>query len=252
VDSRERGGFTVTTSKGTVLEADNVLIAAGAFVNFRHLLPLGLQLDIQLLTAQTAKAEVSEETALRLSAMPSMIYKDPTSFWAYILPPIKYPDGKIYLKLGGGFHSDNNPSDGVSGLSGRLPAMVGTRELNNEEEVLAWYRSKGDAAHHEKLMRVLSELFPSVEVLGSHSDSCVTAHTPTKQLYIGEVSNSKNGGSRMMVATGGNGYAAKSADAIGLLAAFSCIGSEAGPRAVELAGRLGLQPFAPLFRQSTI
>ena len=31
--------------------------------------------------------------------MPSLIYKDYETFWAYVLPPIKYPNNKMYIKV---------------------------------------------------------------------------------------------------------------------------------------------------------
>ena len=65
--------------------------------------------------------------------MPSIIYKDLESFWAYVLPPIEYPNGKIYIKIGGGYF--NSPQ----------------KKVDNEEDLLRWYRSRGDPKLHEDI-----------------------------------------------------------------------------------------------------
>jgi hypothetical protein len=107
-----------------------------------------------------------------------------SNYWVYILPPILYPDNRWYLKVGEAFHDQAEgkleaeaaaaATATAGSLSGRSPAMPGKQELLGEEEVLAWYRLKGGQAHHGRLMGVLSSLFPTVEVLSSHSDACVT------------------------------------------------------------------------------
>ncbi|GFS56762.1 DAO domain-containing protein, partial [Trichonephila inaurata madagascariensis] len=43
----------------------------------------------------TVMLRIPEDEALRLSSMPAVIKRiDETAFGAYILPPVKYPDGK--------------------------------------------------------------------------------------------------------------------------------------------------------------
>ena len=47
--------------------------------------------------------EVSPAEASRLKSMPDIVthYKFGVLDGTYVLPPIKYPDGKFYLKVGG-------------------------------------------------------------------------------------------------------------------------------------------------------
>ena len=69
--------------------------------------------------------EVTPEAATSLASMPVLILrgpKDPEEFW-YILPPIKYPDGRWYLKMG----YDGN--------------MLNQR-LESKEEALNWMKAK--------------------------------------------------------------------------------------------------------------
>ena len=61
--------------------------------------------------------------------MPSVIYKG-AEHWAYLLPPIAYPDGTTRIKLGGGYHA----AEGAG------------RELCSTEALVEWYRSGGEAA----------------------------------------------------------------------------------------------------------
>ena len=180
-------------------DIDHIVIAAGAWMNFRPLLYNNLKqrifINIQLMCTQVSKFEISIEEAKQFDNMPSLIYKDLLSFWAYVLPPIMYPDKKVYMKIGGGYF--DTPQ----------------KELKTENDVIKWYQSKGDQDLHSKITTFFYQLFPNVKVLSSHSDSCITCHTKTKQLFIGPICNNT-----MSVACGGNGYAAKSADAIGKLA----------------------------------
>ena len=85
--------------------------------------------------------------------------------------------------------------------------------MDNEEDLLRWYRSRGDPKLHEDICGFFRRLFPGINVLNAESDACITCHTKTKQLFIGPIS-----GNTMSIACGGNGYAAKSADAIGKIA----------------------------------
>lgn len=168
-------------------------------MNFRPLLYNDLKqlvhVNLQLMQTQVSKFEISLEESKKIHDMPSIIYKDLQSFWAYVLPPIQYPNGKIYIKVGGGYF--NSPQ----------------KRVDSEEALLTWYRSRGDPQLHDDICGFFQRLFPQINVLSTESDACVTCHTKTKQLFIGPIS-----GNTMSIACGGNGYAAKSADAIGKIA----------------------------------
>jgi len=148
--------------------------------------------------------------------MPSLIYKigKDTYDWCYILPPILYPDGHFWFKLGGGR---------------KIP-------LHSHSDVVRWYKRQGCSqpimeqyeANKRGMLRMVDSLFPglreqAIEVKG---DTCATAHTRNSLPYIGRVPDPAPPG--LFVATGGNGYAAKSADEIGRLAAMSVCADRRG------------------------
>ena len=137
-------------------DIDHIVIAAGAWMNFRPLLYNNLKqrifINIQLMCTQVSKFEISIEEAKQFDNMPSLIYKDLLSFWAYVLPPIMYPDKKVYMKIGGGYF--DTPQ----------------KELKTENDVIKWYQSKGDQDLHSKITTFFYQLFPKdlIDVLPLH------------------------------------------------------------------------------------
>ena len=113
----------------------------------------------------------------------------------YILPPILYPDGHYYLKLG---HGDNYE-----------------RILETKEEVVDWYRSgSGDSEAVAELRRFITQLLPGLDIEATLGGCCVTSSTRDKAApYIDQIVEG------LTVACGGCGYAAKSCDEIGNIAA---------------------------------
>ena len=146
---------------------------------------------------QVAYLRISDEEAQRLSSMPSLTtnYASGLLDGTYILPPILYPDGKIYLKLGHGDHFE--------------------ADVNTIKELDAWYSTgKGNPDAVESLAAFIKTLIPNLKVEEVIGGCCVTSKTPTKNApYIDEVVPG------LFVAAGGCGYAAKSCDEIGRVAA---------------------------------
>ena len=114
----------VRTKEGNVYQARKVLIAAGAFSNFIHLaggekwpLPLRLKTETILL------AETPGSEALRLRDMPAVTYEieSPVLGEIYLLPPLLYPDGRYYVKMGCDTAADLFPKMTAS-LELRLPS----------------------------------------------------------------------------------------------------------------------------------
>jgi sarcosine oxidase len=182
----------VTLDDGRVLTAEKVLVSCGGFTNGNHLLPDDLKLDVFGRTI--ALFEVPEEDAHLYAAMPSLIY-DPIDVTKhiYLVPPVRYPDGKLYLKIGG------EPSDLV---------------INNDEDMRAWFRSGGDEAVRQHLIEIVSSLIPSMSQDNVLMSSCVVSYTPSGYPAIGYTSSE-----RIAVLAGGCGAAAKSCDEIGRLGA---------------------------------
>ena len=191
---RQEGSYVeVSTVEGHVYRAAHVLIATGGFTNASHLLPRPLDLNVYARTI--VLMELSDADVDRLRGMPSVIYKPHhPDERCYILPPIRYPNGKYYVKIGG---SPNDPT------------------LRSMEELGAWFRSPGREAAAQHLTAKLHAIIPGLRPVTIRTESCVTSLTPTEQLYA-----EKLAGGRIGVLTGGNGSAAKSADEIGRMGAL--------------------------------
>jgi glycine/D-amino acid oxidase-like deaminating enzyme len=192
--------FLVRCSNSKILHSKKVLVAAGAFTNARPLLPETL--DLAPVRTQTVHFLLTQDDATRLQDMPSIIFKD-DHCWAYLLPPIRYPDGSIRLKLGGA--SVHEPC----------------RNMQSNQQVLDWYLGSGDEAAKQKMTEMLHMFVPNTNPLQILTDTCATLNTPTGQAYIGELAPG------WVVATGGNGAAAKSSDELGRLAALCILNGEA-------------------------
>lgn len=178
---------------GSELRADRVLVCAGAFTAATGLapgMPLAANGRIVLL------AEVRPELAQTWASMPSLIVVDETAELPdlYLLPPVRYPDGHSYIKIGTG--SIDHP----------LPDLTSLQE---------WYRSGGIGDDAARLRAALLQLLPELEDAALRTDVCAITTTPSGYPIIDWVEPG-----RVAVACGGNGKAAKSADELGRLAAL--------------------------------
>ena len=210
---REDGGVAVvTTAGGKVYRAEKVLLAAGGFSISQNLLPQSV--DMTVYGRTVTLFEVADEDAPRLAGMPSLILEAP-SIDIYLLPPIRYPDGKLYLKIGG------DPDNLV---------------LSNDTDMRAWFRTEGREVAREHLKSIVDRIVPELEAQSISSASCVVSYTKSRYPMIGYTSSPHTG-----VLTGCAGTSAKSSDEIGRL------GAE-----LLLAGRIKDQgyatDFAPYFR----
>lgn len=186
------GGVEVSTEAGHTYHGARVLVAAGGFSNTKQLLPSSLDLTVYARTI--VLAELNPTQIERLQGMPSIISRpEAEAERCYILPPIRYPDGKYYVKIGGG------------------PLR---RALHSLAELVAWFRSPGDAQEARHLTELLRKHIPQLRPVSLHAESCVTSYTRTGYPYVDMLQ-----GGRLGVLTGGNGSAAKSADEIGRMGA---------------------------------
>ncbi len=172
---------SVHTAEG-LLDFDRVLVAAGGWTD--AILDRPPQLDVYARTV--AFFEVSATEAERLSTMPSLVYEAPED--PYLLPPILYPDGNIYLKLGG------DPED---------------VRLDGVEAIGDWFRGGGSAEVRDRLEEMIRALMPSLNIQGVSMEACVTSWTQDRLPEIRALSE------RLAVCTGGNGAGAKCSDELG-------------------------------------
>ena len=184
----------IETVEGQTYQAHKVLIAAGGFTN--HLLTRPLDLRVRPLTVLLAELDSAEVD--RLQGMPTLIYHLPHPLNAipniYLLPPIQYPDGKFYLKLGGS----------------RRPYTY----LSTHAERCAWFHTAGNPTEGEALHEILLATLPDLKIETMQTKPCLTAYTPHNHPFIDVLEPDQ-----LYVAAGGCGSAAKSSDAIGQLAA---------------------------------
>ncbi|TDK38877.1 FAD-dependent oxidoreductase [Rhizobium deserti] len=183
---------TVQTAEGNTYSGDRVLIAAGGFSINEDL--LGARLDLRVFARTVAFFEIDEASLVSMGQVPSLIWKwNEEHDGIYLLPPVRYPDGKIYIKIGG------DPDD--------LP-------LPTEPEIRAWFRSGGRESTRAHLDNIMAQLMPDLDLSRSSMAPCVTSFTPTGYPAIAMTKADRIG-----VLTGGCGAAAKSSDEIGRLGA---------------------------------
>lgn len=185
------GMVEISTRSGETVRANRVLVATGASTNASNLLPY--KLDTQVRAAMIMVAEVPQERAY---TYPTILYaktdgREP--FWGLLMPPIRYPDGRYYLKTMDGYY--------------------GPKPLESYEELGAWSRSRGHEDHHAVLQQALRDVFPSLTVTSTQFKPCLITDTASHYPYIDMLDD------RIGIAVGGNGKSAKSSDEIGRLAA---------------------------------
>ncbi len=178
----------ISTTAGEV-EADQVLVATGGFVNM--ILPTPVPINTYARTV--AFFEVEAEQIELLKTMPSLVLclqdgRDP-----YILPPIKYPNGKTYLKIGG------DPTD-VS--------------LESTQDMKDWFKSGGSAEAADFLKETLLSFIPNLKFENMHHEACMTTFTADNLPIIARQSD------RLTIAVAGCGKGAKCSDELGRMGAF--------------------------------
>ncbi|ARO30946.1 FAD dependent oxidoreductase protein [Rhizobium sp. NXC14] len=189
---RDTGSHVEVTAGDRSYSAERVLVAAGAFSNFHALLPRPV--DLRVMARTVVFYEIGEREMAVFGDMPStIVLGDREEDHIYILPPVRYPDGKTYLKLGGD----------TEALS-----------FSRLEEAGTWFRSDGSVAERDHLSRIALQLMPELAGCPATSAPCVANFTPTGYPYVGFTPSP-----RVAVLTGGNFVAAKSSDELGRLGA---------------------------------
>lgn len=181
-------GVRIITSTGENYSANNVLLATSIHTNNLIDSPLDLTINGALIVF----AKLSDSLIESLSDMPSISHRPASGINSYLLPPVTYPNGATYIKIG---------------LSNS------TRTLREDKEVREWFRAGSDPNEEQIAKDAMTGLIPSLKNQPMHFETCATTHTASGYPYIGKISN------RINVCVGGNGYGAKSSDEIGRLGA---------------------------------
>lgn len=198
VESVERApsGFLLSTRGGTEIRSRRLVHAAGAWSN-------GLmerQLALRLKREHVLFAELEPAVADSIQMRPTVIHgvtgrvED-----IYTLPPLLYPDGRWYLKLGANtFHDQPVPQVTIDD----------------------WYRDGDSDQARDDLLAAFRAVFPSVAVRDFHTERCVITYTSHGRPYIDQVAEG------LFVAAGGNGHGASWADGVGTLVARLVTGED--------------------------
>ena len=176
---------------------DRIVVAAGAWSNHFRPRPLALRLKREhVLFAELSKAQATE-----VSMRPIVVHGPvgPVED-VYILPPLRYPNGRWYLKLGANTLHDEAVAQGA--------------------DIDAWYRDGDSSVAEADLVAAFRELISGVAVERFHTERCVITYTTHGRPYIDELPD------RVVVCVGGNGHGASWADGAGKLAAALVTGEE--------------------------
>lgn len=178
---------------GRQIRAGAAIVATGAFAAGSDLLPAPVALRAK--SEVYAMAELDDRQAAGLGAMPCILaaISHPELQDLYLLPPLRYPDGRTYLKFGANTMTD--------------------RWLPDPAAVRAWYDGGNDDGPLSALSEVLAGLLPDVRVRSWHARRCADAYTAHRRPYIDIIEPG------LTVALGGNGRGAQVADAVGRLTA---------------------------------
>ncbi len=192
-------GFEIVTAAGRHVRSSKVVLAAGAFTNFNGLIETPV--DLELKTEVVVLGEVTPADTDELARYPTVKYLNDGDVLdaIYMTPPVRYPDGRSYVKMGANTCLDTNPAD------------LATAQR--------WFRTATDDSYLELLQPSLQALWPDVVFTSFRTRPCIVTYTPDRFPLIAEAQPG------LVVATGGNGGGAKGSDAWGAMAADLILGS---------------------------
>jgi sarcosine oxidase len=191
---------TLTLASGDSLSAAHVVVATGGYAGLDGLLdPVP---DLRVYARTIAFVTLTEAEATALAAMPSLIFvPDGQTHDLYLLPPVRYPDGKWRIKIGG---EDDSP------------------RLTSPAEMTEWFRSDGNATVGERLLGELARVMPDLPMRDTSTGACAVSFTPTGKPIVARADADTT------LLTGGNGAGAKCADELGRLGAMVATGGDLG------------------------
>ncbi len=177
---------TTTTS----IDAGLVLLATGPYLDTLH----PIQLEASVRPEAVILGQISETEAARLAELQSVIYllDHPKIDDVYVCPPVRYPDGRFHIKMGG--------------------SQAGARTLGSSEAKRTWMAGTDADAQLPVMTEVLTTILPDVAFESFEMKPCLITDTSSGLPFVDRIDDD------LFIAAGGNGHAAKSADAIGGLA----------------------------------
>lgn len=182
----------LTREHGTVV-VDQVVLAAGPHTDEMAGTPLLPRFEVRSETV--ILADLDQDERERLEGLPAVLEEVDDEVFAdvYLVPPTFYPDGTVRLKMGAGR---------------RVPVR-----LNTAAERRRWMSGGAHRGDLPRLRTLVEALIPGLSARSFETRPCLITDTRTGLPYIDRLD------AQTVLAAGGNGYAGKSADAIGSLAA---------------------------------
>ena len=187
------GGWRLHLDGGDPVNAERVVIAGGPHTAEIAGLPPLPPLTVRAEVVVTGVLDADERA--RLAGLPSVLapVRHERFLDVYLVPPTDYPDGTVRIKLGATRHAPIEMPDAASRR--------------------AWMRGDAHAADLAALRLLAEQLVPGLRAEWWETKPCLITDTPTGLPYVDHL------GDGLVIAAGCNGYAAKSGDAIGALAA---------------------------------
>lgn len=185
----------VGLASGASVSAQRVLVATGAFLHEPALLPR--MPDVRPNGRTIVLFEVEGRAFRDLPCVMAGFSAEDPDRSLYSVPPVAYPDGGSWLKVGGAVE----PNPLMPSAGDPAPAK-------------AWFRGVGSEREVASVREMALAVFPDLADARWRTDVCAVAETPTRRPFIGMVPDSEIG-----IALGCNGYAGKSCIALGALAA---------------------------------
>ncbi|MDH3295843.1 MAG: FAD-dependent oxidoreductase, partial [Acidimicrobiia bacterium] len=181
---------TVTGADGTIAIAQRVLLTTGAY----GATLAGVRLPLERRLRTVALLELARPGP----ELPVLIMSElnrPGMSGIYWVPPIHYPDGRIYLKIGG------DPP--------LAPSVFEHDGVDVASVIAQWFQQGGSEEEVAELVAVATEILPDRGVRLVDHKPCVVTYTPDDRPIMDWIDD------RIALAVGGCGSAGKSADAIG-------------------------------------
>jgi sarcosine oxidase len=197
-------GAEAELDDGRRVHADTAIVAGGALAAGSGLLPVPAALRAK--SEVYVMAEVDDQQAAALAGMPCInrTISHPQLADLYVLPPIRYPDGCTYLKVGANTMTDH--------------------WLPDPGTVRNWYDYGGGTGLLPAFREVVAALLPDIRVRAWHVRRCADAYTAYRRPYIDILEPG-----HVIVALGGNGRGAQAADAVGQLTAHLALTGQWDP-----------------------
>jgi glycine/D-amino acid oxidase-like deaminating enzyme len=184
--------WRLTTDRGHHYTAKKVLLSVGAYSNCFDLWTH--ELDLRIKSETTILVQVSTAESRRLRGMPAIGYRidSPSISDVYVVPPLLYPDGNHYIKLGA-----NTVADSI------LPTF---------DEIQRWMKSGCDQPRRD-MQEALFDLLPDLDFISVRVKRCLVTYSAHGKPYVDVLDDG------LFVATAGNGSGAACSDTLGCMAA---------------------------------